>query len=137
MDEYFLLFNQARKGEKHAPDTCNQAFLGFLLGGLAEVVERLHRRASGLIGRSLIGASPAQRLSPKKINPRQFEILEHLASLPGGIALAELKRQTWYRALYRHYSRAKESRDWKDILARGLAKKSAGGVVTLAGGVEA
>lgn len=134
MDEYFLLFNQARKAEKGAPEICNQAFLAFVLKGLVEAVESLHQRVGRLIGRLLVSAGLARLLSEKEINPRQFEILDQLASLPGGIALAELKRQTWYRALYRHYSAATESRDWKDILGRGLAEKTGDGVVSLAHG---
>jgi Fic family protein len=131
LDQYFLLFNQARKTEKTAPETCNQAFIVFMLSGLTEAVERLHQRASRLVGHLLIGATLGRLLSQKEINQRQYEVLEFLASRPEGIRLDELKRQTWYRALYRNFSAATESRDWKDLLVRELAEKTADGLVML------
>jgi Fic family protein len=131
VDDYFLHFNRARKAEKTAPKTCHQEFIVFVLMGLTEAVERLHQRASRLIGRLLVGAWLGRLLSQKEINQRQYDILEYLASLPDGVRLDELKRRTWYRALYRNYSAATESRDWKDLLARGLAQKTEGGRVAL------
>lgn len=131
LDQYFLLFNQARKMEKTAPETCNQAFLEFILSGLTEAVERLHQLASRLVGHLVTGAWLGRLLSQKEINPRQYQILEYLMFRPAGARLDELKRETWYRALYRNFSAATESRDWKDLLERGLAIKNADELVML------
>ncbi|WP_133718209.1 DeoR/GlpR family DNA-binding transcription regulator [Methylocaldum gracile] len=70
-------------------------------------------------------------MNSKEINPRQYQVLEYLASRPSGIKLDELKRNLWYRSIYRNVSAATESRDWKNLLAQGLVEKTEHGVVSL------
>lgn len=68
-------------------------------------------------------------LNSKEINPRQYQVLEYLASRPSGIKLYE--RNLWYRSIYRNVSAATESRDWKNLLPQGLVEKTEHGVVSL------
>lgn len=131
IDTYFSVFNRSRKEEKTNPETCNQAFVEFVLKGFDVTVERLHHRANKLMEHFLILAWLGDQLRDKRINNREHVILDYLASQSTPINQSQLKKMPWYQELYRRYSSATESRDWHHLLSQGLITKSEDGVIRL------
>lgn len=131
IDTYFSVFNRSRKEEKTNPETCNQAFVEFVLKGFDVTVERLHHRANKLMEHFLILAWLGDQLRDKRINNREHVILDYLASQSTPIKQPQLKKMPWYQELYRRYSSATESRDWHHLLSQGLITKSEDGVIRL------
>ena len=119
LDEYFLVFNQARKQETKKPEACNQMFVGFVLAGLTETLKRLHQHVCRMVASTLYLCMMSDLFRQKRINDRQHAILEHvLQGQP--LSEIELKSQGWYAALYRRLSPATKSRDWKQLREQGL-----------------
>jgi Fic family protein len=131
IDDHFLVFNQARKQEKDDSQTCNQPFVSFVLNGFITSIERLHHRANKLMERFLILAWLGDLLKNKRINQREYEILEYLGSQANPVNQTQLKKTTWYQQLYRRYSPATESRDWTHLLNHNFVTKSEDGSIKL------
>jgi len=131
IDEYFSAFNLSRKAEKQAPETCNHAFVEFVLKGFNITIERMHHRANKLMEHFLILAWLGDLLRNKKINQREHVILDHLGGQSGPISLVQFKKLAWYKEIYRAYSPATESRDWSHLVNNGLITQSADGAIGL------
>ena len=131
IDNYFSAFNLSRNNEQNAPETCNYAFVEFVLKGFDETIERMHHRANKLMEHFLILAWLGDLLRDKKINQREHVILDYLDGISEPIKQIEIKRLPWYKELYRRYSPATESRDWQHLFNDNLIIKSESGVVGL------
>ena len=131
IDAYFLAFNHARKQEKDSPENCNQVFIEFVLNGFATSIERLHHRANKLMEHFLILAWLGDLLKNKRINQREYGILEYLGNQPNPVTTTQLKKYTWYQHLYHGYSLSTESRDWTHLINSGLVIKSENDAVKL------
>ena len=124
IDNYYENFNICRKQEKTNPKHCNEPFILFGLKGMAETVERLHGRVSQLAEHMVRLALLGNLLRQKKINERQYQILEFLMHRSSREwTLEVIRTEPWYRALYRNLSPATRSRDWSGLTESGLVKR--------------
>jgi Fic family protein len=131
IDSYFSAFNSSRHNEKLMPETCNHAFVEFVLKGFDETIERMHHRANRLMEHFLILAWLGDLLRDKKINQREHVILDYLGGLAEPVKQTQVKKIAWYQELYRRYSPATESRDWNHLIKGGLITKTDEGFVSL------
>lgn len=131
IDTYFLLFNQARLAEKCHPESCNQAFVEFVLQGFALSLERLHHRANRIMEHFLVLAWLGDQLRAKQINHREHSILEFIGSQAMPLTQQQIKKTAWYQGLYHNYSAATESRDWQHLFNAQLIGKDEAGCLYL------
>jgi Fic family protein len=131
IDAYFSAFNHGRLEEKNNPESCNQIFVEFVLKGFDISIERLHHRANQLMRHVLILAWLGDLLRDKRINNRQHVILDYLGSQLAPVNLTQLKKLSWYQALYRSFSPATESRDWNQLVTQNFIIKSGDGAIHL------
>jgi Fic family protein len=131
IDAYFSAFNHARREEKNNPEHCNQGFVEFVLKGFDLAIERFHHRANQLMRHVLILAWLSDLLRDKRINNREHVVLDYLGSQLAPVNLTQLKKLSWYQALYRSFSPATESRDWNHLFTQNLITKSPDGFVAL------
>lgn len=120
MDEYFTIFNLARKQELKTPETCNQVFVKFFLEALIKTIERLHSKVCHMVTAAIYLSILGDLLRKKRINTRQHAILEHVLQQGQPVSEADLKSQSWYTALYKRLSPATKSRDWKQLREENL-----------------
>lgn len=120
IDEYFTVFNLARKAEDNKEQYPNTVFIEFFLTGMLEVLNLLHDRVNRIIAILLYETSLNAKLQSKEINIRQFTIINNL--LPHGIEhpLKYLQSQTWYTGLYQKLTSKTRSRDLKGLVQQGL-----------------
>ena len=83
IDEYFSVFNLARKAEKNKELYPNTVFVEFFLKGMLSVLNLLHDRVNRIIAILLYETSLNAKLQNKEINLRQFTVVNNL--LPHGI----------------------------------------------------
>jgi len=124
IDEYFLVFNLARKAEVKKEKFPNIIFIEFFLSGMFDVVNRLHDRANRIIAFMLYQNILNSFLQDKKINIRQYTIINNL--LPHGLIhdLSKVQSQPWYIALYKKLTQKTRSRDMKGLEANNLIEIS-------------
>ena len=126
IDEYFTVFNQARKAKERKEPYPNSVFVIFFLEGMLETLNRLHDRLNTMIGRLLYESSLNEKLQKKKINHRQLTIIQHL--LYGSVdldMLNKLQSQVWYSSLYRNLTSKTRARDLKGLEAEKLIEITA------------
>lgn len=111
IDEYFAVFNIARKAEEKKEPEPNTAFVEFFLNGMLTVMNRLHDRANTMIGVLLYGNQLRVLLDNKVINDRQYTIITQLMNIPERLTVTELQRQPWYESLYRKLTDKTRRRD--------------------------
>ena len=111
IDEYFAVFNFARKAEEKKERYPNTAFVEFFLNGMLTVMNRLHDRANTMIGVLLYGNQLRVQLDNKEINDRQYTIITQLMNIPERLVVTELQRQPWYESLYRKLTDKTRRRD--------------------------
>lgn len=115
IDDYFLAFNLARKAEERKEPYPNTAFLTFCLERLRNVFDNLHASVNNII-RYLLYTNALNTLhAEKKINIRQFTIINNL--LPHGFKhnLKEIKAEVWYSGLYADLTQKTRERDLKKL----------------------
>jgi len=122
IDEYFLVFNLARKAEENGQPHPNTVFVEFFLKGMLEVLNKLHDRVNDMIANLLYETLLKDRLDRKIINIRQYTIINNL--LPKGKLhiLADLQAQPWYNGLYKKLSPKTRSRDLKGLAENALIR---------------
>jgi Fic family protein len=120
IDAYFMAFNQARKAEGKKQPFPNQVFVSLFLGGMLEALNRLHDRVNRLIGHILYRNQMRWMLEEKRINLRQYTMLNNL--LPEGLVhdLGKVKAEPWYRGLYAKRTAMTQSRDMRGLANAGL-----------------
>ncbi|MBI5136870.1 MAG: Fic family protein [Nitrospirae bacterium] len=109
LDEYFAVFRQAEQAEKKHDPHPNTPFVSFFLNGLLATVNRLHDRMNELLGDVLLQNMVTQMLHERKLNARQFTILQNLPS--EGMTQRELRDAPWYQSLYLRFTDKTRDRD--------------------------
>jgi len=122
IDEYFTVFNQARKSLEKGEDNPNTVFVDFYLRGMLSVMNHLHGRANSMIGLLLFTNRLRVLLDEKKINTRQYTIATQLLNLPDMPTTQALQRAPWYEALYTKLTAKTRSRDMKGLQEQGLVR---------------
>lgn len=120
IDEYFLMFNVARKAAEGKEPYPNTAFVRFFLTGMREVLERLHGRVSQVIGLLIFQGYVRDLHDSRKINLRQYTIVSELTKAGGPVSIEKMRREPWYRALYEKLTPKTATRDLKRLLAYDL-----------------
>lgn len=128
VDEYFIHFNACRKAAAKGKENPNTPFVEFFLKGMAEVLLRLHRRSTTMVGVSLFRNRVDRMRELREINDRQHTIMDYFIQHPRGGELGALQRERWYRALYKDRTHRTAKRDLQKLLdARLIHKVGAGG----------
>jgi Fic family protein len=120
IDDYFAVFNRARKAEEDKEPYPNTVFIEFFLKGMLSVLNLLHDRVNRIIAMLLYETSLNTKLQHKAINMRQFTIVNNL--LPHGTvySLKSVQSQAWYQGLYRKLTPKTRARDLKGLAEQGL-----------------
>lgn len=120
IDEYFAVFNQARKAEEHNEPYPNTVFIEFFLNGMLSVLNLLHDRVNRIIALLLYETSLNTKLQNKAINMRQFTIVNNLLPYGTEHPLSRVQSQTWYQGLYQKLTPKTRTRDLKGLAEEGL-----------------
>ena len=115
IDEYFSVFNQARKAEENGDPNPSTVFIRFFLKGMLTVINNLHDRANRIIALVLYENMLNNLLKDKKINQRQYTIVTTMMETSLTMPLSALQGKTWYQALYRKLTIKTRSRDLKGL----------------------
>lgn len=122
IDEYFSVFNIARKDAEKKRSFPNTVFVTFFLAGLLSVLNKLHDRVNWLTGIILYEHQVHSRHQARAINDRQFTIISTLRRL-GGVtthSLKEVQSFPWYQALYKKLTARTRERDLNKLVEQGL-----------------
>jgi Fic family protein len=117
VDEYFRMFNAARKAEEAHQDYPNTVFVEFFNKGMLEVLNRVHDRANRLLADILFESRMQSMLLEKKINTRQFQLLQNLFSRGLQHNTADLRKELWYQSLYKDKTPKTRLRDLRGLEA--------------------
>lgn len=115
IDEYFSVFNRARKAEENGEANPNTVFIRFFLKGMLTVINDLHDRANRIIALVLYENMLNNLLREKKINQRQYTIVTTIMETGLVVPLATLQAKPWYQSLYRKLTPKTRSRDLKGL----------------------
>jgi len=120
IDEYFAVFNLARKAEESKEENPNTVFIEFFLKGMLNVLNLLHDRVNRIIAMLLYETTLNDKLQRKDINIRQYTIINNL--LPHGVEhqVNYLQSQAWYSGLYQKLTPKTRARDLKGLAEEGL-----------------
>lgn len=125
IDEYFTLFNVVRKAAEKHETYPNTAFVEFFLGGMREVINKLHNRVNVMVSGLLFQVQVNNMLQSKTINMRQFTILNNLMAADD-YDLNRLQSQPWYKGLYSKLKTRTQYRDLKQMVALDLIQFAKG-----------
>jgi len=131
IDAYFTAFNLARKEEDKGAPFPNQVFVELFLKGMLDALNRLHDRVNRLIGQVLYRDQLRWMLEEKRINLRQYTIVNNL--LPEGMSheLARVKAQPWFKGLYLKRTDMTQSRDLRGLVDKKLIEIAKNGKLRL------
>lgn len=104
IDRYLKVFNLARISQKKKEPSPNTVFVEFVLEGMLETLNQLIARAHKIIGILLFQAVLHHKLRTRKINLRQFSIIDNILNRNIKPSLNSLKAEMWYAELYRKLS---------------------------------
>ena len=116
IDEYFTVFNRARKSEESGETNPNTAFIRFFLKGMLTVINQLHDRANRIIALVLYENMLNNLLNDRKINQRQYIIVTTIMETGLSLPLKTLQAKPWYQALYQKLSSKTCSRDLNGLV---------------------
>ena len=120
VDEYFLVFNSSRKLEGKERKVANTPFVEFFLIRLREVFFSLHSRVNQLLGFILYEHYVSSCYRERKINERQFMIINNLLPRGKEHALRSVQSQAWYTGMYEKLTRKTRDRDLRKLVELGL-----------------
>ena len=120
IDEYFTVFNLARKAEENKEPYPNTVFIEFFLEGMLNVLNRLHNRVNRIIAMLLYETSLNAKLQNKEINIRQFTLINNLLPHGNEHPLSTMQSQSWYLGLYQKLTPKTRARDLKGLAEVGL-----------------
>lgn len=109
--QYFALFNECRKAAKKKHDNPNNEFIIFFLKGMFETINHLHDRVNDLVHVVLFQAAVKNMHDEKKINKRQYAIINAVLQSQSIMTLKKLKSEPWFDALYAKLTDKTMSRD--------------------------
>jgi len=119
IDPYFTLFNTCRKlEEKHQPCP-NVPFLQFFLEGMLYSINQLHDRVNALVTLLLFESRLKRAHDEKTLNTRQYVIVSHLLERGRPLAVADMRKAPWYRALYEKKTDKTRQRDMSQLKETG------------------
>lgn len=122
IDEYFTVFNTARKAAEKKQPFPNTVFVEFFLTGMLEVINRLHDRANNLVSYLLYDVVVNNMLQEKKINVRQYTIIHNLLPKGSEHDLGKIQSQPWYKGLYAKLTMRTQYRDLRKMAEAKLIK---------------
>lgn len=122
IDQYFSLFNQARKAEEKGGDYPNQEFVAFFLEGTLTVFNQLHDRINEILGYLLYKSRLRDLYELKAINNRQYHIVNNLLQVGATLTLTDMQSQLWYNSLYEKLTAKTRARDMKGLLEQQLIR---------------
>jgi len=108
---YFALFNYCRKEAERKRPQPNQDFVSFHLAGLLEVINKLHDRVNEMVAHLLFLHQLRKALDDKRINQRQYAIVDFVMKAGRPVGLRQLREETWYQALYEKLTDKTRRRD--------------------------
>ncbi|WP_236848832.1 toll/interleukin-1 receptor domain-containing protein [Candidatus Thiodictyon syntrophicum] len=92
----------------------------FFLEGMLTSLNTLHDRVNRLVHLLLFENDLKRRHEEKRINARQYAIATQILQAGRPVALAELRRAPWYRALYLERTDKTKQRDLQGLRDQGL-----------------
>ena len=122
IDQYFSLFNQARKAEEKGGDYPSQEFVAFFLGGTLTVFNQLHDRINEILGHLLYKSRLRDLYELKAINNRQYHIVNNLLQVGATLTFTDMQSQLWYNSLYEKLTAKTRARDMKGLLEQQLIR---------------
>lgn len=129
IDEYVILFNAARKAAEKHETYPNTAFVEFFLGGMREVINKLHNRVNTMVSGLLYQVQVNNMFQSKTINMRQLAILNNLLAVD--YDLNKLQSQPWYKGLYSKLTTRTQHRDLVQMIALDLIQVAKGKKIKL------
>ncbi|GMT42413.1 MAG: hypothetical protein IEMM0002_0824 [bacterium] len=114
LDEYFSVFNFARKAEKQ-DQYPNNVFVQLFLKGMLEVMNKQHDRIRELVAVLVQNSYLHNCLEKKIINKRQYVILKSLPKFKE-TNLKDLEATAWYQSLYDNLTDKTRLRDFKRLI---------------------
>lgn len=126
IDKYFALFNHSRKAAARGDAGCHNAFVAFFLEEMLGALNKLHDRCN-MITRVLMYEYKVKQLhETKKLNTRQYTILQQIAHSATPIRSKELSNIPWYAELYRQLHPKTAKRDFDQLFAEKLLEEHEG-----------
>jgi len=122
IDYYFSLFNVCRKRANAGGEFSNTQFVEFHLSGLLNTINRLHDRANDIISVILFSSQVNILYSQKKINARQYTIVNNISYNPEFCDYEKLKIAPWYTSLYINLTERTRKRDFDKLEKLGLVR---------------
>lgn len=116
IDEYFSVFNLSRKAEEKKEIYPNSAFIKFFLEGMLKVINRLHDRVNAIVAFLLYETALAHSLNTKKINNRQYTIVNNLIPYGTTHDLDEVRAKLWFENMYKKLTERTQYRDIKNLV---------------------
>lgn len=120
IDHYFALFNHCRKAADKKQDYPNTAFIMFFLNGMLDTINALHDRVNRMIRMVLYEARVKLFHDQKKINDRQYAIVNEIVAKGSPTKLKVLRQAAWYQAMYSKLTDKTRSRDIRHLFDIGL-----------------
>ena len=115
-NEYFTLFNMARKKEKKKEPYPNTDFVKFFLQGMLAVINENHDFVNHLFSVFLFESRIKSMYDKKEINHRQYTIVSNLLVRNEEIFRIEnLMATPWYSAMYKKLTVATRYRDFRKL----------------------
>lgn len=123
LDIYFSLFNRCRKFSKDkVTEYPNTEFVEFHLHGILSTINRLHDRANKIISAILYSSQINILFSQKRINSRQYTILNQLPSNKEYWIIKDLNVEPWYQTLYLDLTNRTRKRDLEKLVELDIIK---------------
>ena len=101
-------------------DYPHQELVAFFLEGTFTVFNQLHDRINQIIGHLLYRSRLRDLYEQKKINNRQYLIINHLLQIGTIHTLNDVQSQLWYNSLYEKLTAKTRARDMKGLLEQQL-----------------
>lgn len=120
IDEYFTVFNLARKAEEKKETYPNNVFIEFFLKGMLEAINRNHDFLNRIIGLLWYESNLRSSLDKKEINTRQYTIVSNMLAKGHVHRLKDIQMEPWYQSLYKKLTRHTISRDLKGLVEKKL-----------------
>lgn len=108
---YFALFSACRKEAEKKRARPNQEFVTFHLHGLLEVINKLHDRVNEMVAHLLFLHQVRKALDDRRINQRQYAVVDFVMKAGRPVGLRKLREETWYQALYEKLTDKTRRRD--------------------------
>lgn len=118
--QYFAAFNHCRKAADKKHPKPNLEFVSLFLEGMLETINHLHDRVSRLVHVVLYETQIKRLHDERKINDRQYAIVNQVLKVGAPVVLAELRKEPWYVALYSKLTDKTKSRDLSNLKKLGL-----------------